>query len=90
MQKKTKIIESISCKVHDLSYSLRTMNDTCQLSSEDYSLLVEASADERQMQNFFSPDIEKPEEDEEEWGEIPPDEDWRTKYAWLLDSRGEE
>jgi hypothetical protein len=65
------------------------MNDT-QLSSEDYSLLVEPSADERQMQNFFSPDVEESEEDKEEWGEIPPDEDWRTKYAWLLDFRGQE
>jgi hypothetical protein len=89
-KKKRKRIESIPCKVHDPGYSLRTMNDT-QLSSEDYSLLVEASADERQMQNFFSPDVEESEGDNEEWGGIlPPAENWRSKYSWLLDSTGEE
>ena len=87
--KKRKRIESIPCKVHDPGYSLRTMNDT-QLSSEDYSLLVEASADERQMQNFFSPDVEESEDDKEEWGEIPPEENWKSKYSWLLDSTEEE
>ena len=88
--KKTKIIKSIPCKVHDPGYSLRTMNDT-QLSPEDYSLLVEASADERQMQNFFSPDVEESEGDNEQWGGIlPPAENWKLKYPWLLDSTGEE
>ena len=66
------------------------MNDT-QLSPEDYSLLVEASADERQMQNFFSPDVEESEGDNEQWGGIlPPAENWKLKYPWLLDSTGEE
>jgi len=65
------------------------MNDTYQLSSEDYSLLVEASTDERQMQNFFSPDVEES-EDKDEWGKIPPEENWRSKYPWLLDFREED
>ena len=65
-----------------------------QLSPEDYSLLVEASADERQMQNFFSPDVEESEEDEEEWESQPVSSEEAEVYyerqmeSWM-DGRGE-
>ena len=80
------------------------MMNNDQLSPEDYSLLVEASADERQMQNFFSPDMEESEEDEEEWESQPvpsQEEAYDENYNWeedeyerrmegWMNSRGEE
>ena len=70
------------------------MMNNDQLSPEDYSMLVEASADERQMQNFFSPDVEESEEDEEEWESQPVSEEAEAYYerqmeSWM-DARGEE
>jgi len=77
-----------------LVYAFSMMNND-QLSPEDYSLLVEASADERQMQNFFSPDMEESEEDEEEWESQPVCSEEAEAYyerqmeSWM-DGRGEE
>jgi len=56
-------------------------------------MLVDASADERQMQNFFSPDSEEPEDEDwddgsGEWDQA--ESDYEAKMEGWMDSRGEE
>ena len=93
-EQKRKRIENIRCKFLALVYAFSMMYNN-QLSPEDYSLLVEASADERQMQNFFSPDVEESEEDEEDWESQPVSSEEAEVYyerqmeSWM-DGRGEE
>jgi hypothetical protein len=86
---KIKINENIPCDVHDPGYSFRTMNETYQL-SEDYSLLVEASAEERQLNNFFSPDSEESEDEGIDWDWEQAEKDYEAKMEGWMDSRGEE
>jgi hypothetical protein len=75
-----------------LVYAFSMMNNE-QLSPEDFSMLVDASADERQLNNFFSPDSEEFEDEDwddgsGEWDQA--ESDYEAKMEGWMDSRGEE
>jgi hypothetical protein len=76
-----------------LVYAFSMNNE--QLSPEDFSALVEVSADERQMQNFSSPDMEESEGEDEDWDDgsgqwDQAESDYEARMEGWMDSRGEE